>query len=62
VVLWIEDLHWADPEVVRFVDRLTAGATAAVLIVATARPELIDRAGLRPGGDRFFLELGALDA
>lgn len=62
VVLWIEDLHWGDPEVVRLVDRLGVGATAALLIVATARPELAERAGLRPGGDRFFLELGALDA
>ena len=32
-----------------------------VLVLATARPELSAQGGLRPGGDRFFLTLDALD-
>ena len=32
-----------------------------LLVVATARPELAAQGGLRPGGDRFFLTLDALD-
>ncbi|HET7517248.1 MAG TPA: AAA family ATPase, partial [Actinomycetes bacterium] len=47
LVLVIEDLHWADPALLDFLDRLLdqAGA-AALLVVATARPALLDR---RPG-------------
>jgi class 3 adenylate cyclase/tetratricopeptide (TPR) repeat protein len=62
LVLWIEDLHWADAEVVQLIDRLTLGAELPLLVVATARPELAARGGVRPGGDRFFLTLDALDA
>jgi tetratricopeptide (TPR) repeat protein len=61
VVVWIEDLHWADGEVVQLIDRLTLGAEMPLLVVATARPELAAQGGLRPGGDRFFLTLDALD-
>ena len=56
VVVWIEDLHWADGEVVQLLDRLTLGAEMPLLVVATARPELAAHGGLRPGGDRFFLD------
>ena len=59
--MWIEDLHWADGEVVQLLDRLTLGAEMPLLVVATARPELAAQGGLRPGGDRFFLTLDALD-
>jgi class 3 adenylate cyclase/tetratricopeptide (TPR) repeat protein len=61
LVLWIEDLHWADGEVVQLLDRLTLGAEMPVLVVATARPELAAQGAVRPGGDRFFLGLDALD-
>jgi len=53
-VLVFEDLHWADERMIRFVERI--GATArdvALLVVCTARPELVDRepawAGAVPG-------------
>ncbi len=53
-VLVFEDLHWADDRMVAFIERL--GATTRdvpLLVVATARPELIDRvpawAGTVPG-------------
>jgi hypothetical protein len=61
-VVWLEDLHWADAEVVQLIDRLTLEAEMPLLVVGTARPELAARGGVRPGGDRFFLTLDALDA
>jgi class 3 adenylate cyclase/tetratricopeptide (TPR) repeat protein len=47
LVLVFEDLHWADDGLLDFVDYLADWvATVPMLIVATARPELLDR---RPG-------------
>lgn len=60
-VVWFEDLHWADPATIRLVDRLTL-STGPLFLIATARPEFAQQAGLRSGGDRFFVELGPLDA
>lgn len=60
-VLWVEDLHWADPSVVKLIDRLTLGGER-LLLLATARPEFAESAGLRPSGDRFFIELEGLEA
>jgi class 3 adenylate cyclase len=61
LVAWIEDVHWADPAVVRLIDRVTKGSDR-LLVVATARPEFSEAAGLRPSGDRFFIELAGLEA
>jgi len=60
VVLAVDDIHWADPWVVRLIDRLTFGGPR-LLVVATARPEFADAAGIRPSGDRFFIELEGLE-
>jgi class 3 adenylate cyclase/tetratricopeptide (TPR) repeat protein len=60
VVLWIEDLHWAAPDVVRLLDRLSLSGEP-FLMIATARPEFAETAGLRPSGDRFFIELEGLE-
>src|SRR5947199_3754019 len=47
LVLVFEDLHWADDGLLDFVDHLVDWATGVpMLIVGTARPELLDR---RPG-------------
>ncbi|HET7354645.1 MAG TPA: AAA family ATPase [Gaiellaceae bacterium] len=47
LVLVFEDLHWADDGLLDFVDHLADWATGVpLLIVGTARPELLDR---RPG-------------
>jgi class 3 adenylate cyclase/tetratricopeptide (TPR) repeat protein len=47
LVLVFEDLHWADENLLDFVDHLVDWATAVpVLVVCTARPELLTR---RPG-------------
>jgi len=47
LVLVFEDLHWADEGLLEFVDHLVDwAATVPILVVATARPELLAR---RPG-------------
>jgi len=47
LVLVIEDLHWADPALLDFLEQLPDQAGPAdLLVVATARPALLDR---RPG-------------
>jgi len=52
-VLVFEDLHWADEELLDFVDHLTGWATdVPLLIVGTARPELLDRRPNWGGGKR----------
>jgi class 3 adenylate cyclase/tetratricopeptide (TPR) repeat protein len=47
LVLIFEDLHWADDELLDFVDHLVEWAGGVpILIICTARPELLER---RPG-------------
>ncbi len=63
LVLVFEDLHWADDGLLDFVDHLSDWATTVpLLIVATARPELLDRRPGWGGGKRnaFMLSIGAL--
>ncbi|HYU83020.1 MAG TPA: AAA family ATPase, partial [Candidatus Polarisedimenticolia bacterium] len=60
VVIWIDDLHWADPQLVRLLDRITSGSGVALLVIGAARPEFVD-AGLRPGRDRVHIDIGPLD-
>jgi len=63
LVLVFEDLHWADEGLLDFVDHLADWATTVpLLIVATARPELLDRRPGWGGGKRnaFTLSIGAL--
>jgi class 3 adenylate cyclase len=44
LVLVVEDLHWADPAMLEFVEHLAElAAGVSLLIVATARPELLER-------------------
>jgi class 3 adenylate cyclase len=60
VVLAVDDIHWADPSLIRLVDRLTFGGPR-LLLIATARPEFAEAAGIRPSGDRFFIDLEGLE-
>ena len=63
LILVFEDLHWADDGLLDFVDHLADWATTVpLLIVATARPELLDRRADWGGGKRnaFTLSIGAL--
>jgi class 3 adenylate cyclase len=41
-VLVIEDIHWAEPDLLDLLDRLAAGVRAPVVVLATARPELLE--------------------
>ena len=44
LVLHLEDVHWADPVLLDLIERLAASvADRAVLILCTARPELLER-------------------
>lgn len=61
LVLWVDDLHWADAEVTRLLDRLTLGTDLPLLILTTARPEFATQAGWNPGENRFFVSLDALN-
>ncbi len=50
-VLIFEDLHWADDALLDFVDHLVDWATGVpILVVATARPELLSRRAAWGGG------------
>ncbi len=50
-VLVFEDLHWADPQLLDFIDHLIDWAVGMpLLVVATARPELLDRRPTWGGG------------
>jgi class 3 adenylate cyclase len=62
VVIWIDDLHWADPQLVRLLDRITSGSGISVLVIGAARPELTNPAGLRPGRDRVHIDIAPLNA
>jgi class 3 adenylate cyclase/tetratricopeptide (TPR) repeat protein len=61
LVVWIEDIHWADPVVLRVIDVATWDVEAQLLILATARPEFMGTAHLRPRDDRPHIELRPLD-
>lgn len=41
-VLLVEDLHWAEADLLDLLERIAAHTRAPVLILATARPELLD--------------------
>jgi class 3 adenylate cyclase/tetratricopeptide (TPR) repeat protein len=58
LVMVVEDLHWADPVLLDFIDHLLASAGAVpLLVVATARPELLER---RPSWGGELVRLGPL--
>jgi class 3 adenylate cyclase/tetratricopeptide (TPR) repeat protein len=60
VVICIEDLHWAEGEVVRLLDRLVTGSQTPLMVIGTARPEFPGMPLLRPSDDRLTLELPPL--
>ncbi len=52
-VLVIEDLHWADPAMLAFIEHLSEWASGVPLIIlCTARPELYERDAAWGGGKR----------
>jgi len=53
LVLVIEDMHWADPAMLAFVEHLADWASGVrLLVLCTARPELYDREPAWGGGKR----------
>lgn len=62
LTVWMEDIHWADPVVLRIIDRLTADLDAPILAIATARPEFVGSAHIRPSENRFQVDLEPLGA
>ena len=51
-VVLVEDIHWADDDLLDLVERIAREAGAPVLLLATARPELFDRRPAWGGGRR----------
>jgi class 3 adenylate cyclase len=48
----LEDIHWAEDDLLDLLERLVRNARAPVIVLATARPELLDRRPLWGGGRR----------
>jgi len=55
VVVLIEDVHWAEEPLLELLDRLHRDVRGPLLVVCTARPELLERRGAW-GGDALRLE------
>jgi tetratricopeptide (TPR) repeat protein len=52
LVVVVEDVHWADPALLEFIEHLVAWSEgAAIMVVVTARPEVFDRSPAW-GGER----------
>ncbi|GGF40784.1 adenylate cyclase [Aliidongia dinghuensis] len=62
LVVWVDDAHWGEPEIVRMLERITLGASLPLLVIATARPAFAAQARLRAGVNRLFVSLDALEA
>ena len=52
VVALAEDLHWADDELLDLLERMQREVAGPLLVIATARPELLDRRPEWGGGRR----------
>ena len=61
LTVWIEDLHWADPILLRIIDHVTSDLDAPILVIATARPEFAGSAHMRPREHRLQIDLQPLD-
>jgi class 3 adenylate cyclase/tetratricopeptide (TPR) repeat protein len=61
VMISIEDLQWAESELIRLIDILTLASGLRLMVLATARPEFPGLPLLRPSDDRLYLELEPLD-
>src|ERR671936_2537220 len=58
-VVLVEDLHWADDELLKLIDSLVVQVGGPLLLLATGRPELLER---RPDWSRHAVVLDALPA
>jgi class 3 adenylate cyclase len=60
LAIFVEDVHWGDPQLMRVVDYIASSSVGALLVLATARPEFVGTS-LREGDGRIKLELGPLE-
>ncbi len=51
-VVLVEDLHWAEDDLLDLLDRILREAQGALVLLATSRPELLDRRPAWGGGRR----------
>jgi tetratricopeptide (TPR) repeat protein len=56
-IVLIEDVHWADDDLLDLLDSLASQVEGPLLVLATARPEMLER---RPAWHRWTLPLEAL--
>jgi class 3 adenylate cyclase len=61
LVIFFDDIQWAESELVRLVDRLTTASAMGLLVLATARTDFPAMTTVRPGEDHLIVELGPLD-
>jgi class 3 adenylate cyclase/tetratricopeptide (TPR) repeat protein len=61
LAIFADDVHWADPLFLRVIDHVTTDLAAPLVVLATARPEFVGSAHLRPRDDRVHIDLGPLD-
>jgi class 3 adenylate cyclase len=63
-VVLVEDIHWAEDQLLDLLEQVLASMQGPLLVIATARPELLDRRpgwGVRAGGERLELEPLSVD-
>ena len=46
-IVLVEDIHWAEDDLLELLERVVREARAPLVVLATSRPELLDR---HPGG------------
>ena len=59
MVVLVEDIHWAEEQLLDLLEHVLAAAEGPLLLVVTARPELVDRRpgwGTRVAGERLELQ------
>jgi class 3 adenylate cyclase len=63
-VFLVEDVHWAEPDLFDLIESLVGQVSGALLVVATARPEVLERRPTWNGdrADRTHLAVDALSA
>ena len=63
LVVLVEDVHWADDQLLELLERLVEDVQGPLLLISTARPELLDtRPGWSSRGTAELIELEALSA
>jgi class 3 adenylate cyclase/tetratricopeptide (TPR) repeat protein len=60
LIVRIEDVHWADPVLLRVMELATTDVKAPVLLLGTGRPEVLGNPSLRHRPDRVQIELEPL--